>query len=211
MTYQAYIFDLDGTLLDTLEDLKDSVNFALEKSHMPGRTLDEVRRFVGNGIGRLIRRAVPPQTAPDLCAAVLEDFKEHYRLHCLDHTLPYPGVMEMLARGREKQLRMAIVSNKADFAVQELRERFFAGVIDLAVGETAEVKRKPEPDMVKKILREWKIKKEEIAYVGDSEVDIATAGNAGLDFIGVSWGFRGRKILKEGGAERIIDSPEELF
>lgn len=211
MRYEAFIFDLDGTLLDTLEDLKNSVNAALKTYHMPVRTLEEVRNFVGNGIGKLIERAAPEGTPAVVQKQVLNDFKEHYRVHCMDCTRPYPGVMDMLDECRRRGIEMAVVSNKADFAVQELRERFFSGRIRLAMGETTQVRKKPAADMVKKILCQWDLEKEKIAYVGDSEVDIVTAENAGLDFIGVSWGFRGRDFLKKRGARRIVDSPEELF
>ena len=207
----AYIFDLDGTLLDTLEDLKNSTNYALRTHHLPERTTEEVRRFVGNGVRKLIERAVPEGTPQDILEAVFAEFKAHYMNHCLDATAPYPGIMDMLSRLKAQGKRMAIVSNKLDPAVKELNERFFKGYIDEAVGESDTVHRKPAPDMVNTILNTLGTTKEETIYVGDSEVDLQTARNAGVRCISVLWGFRDKDILTANGATTFLSSPDDLI
>ena len=206
----TYIFDLDGTLLDTLEDLKNSTNHALRTHHLPERTTVEVRRFVGNGVRRLIERAVPEGTPQDILEAVFTEFKAHYMNHCLDATVPYPGIIDMLRRLKMQGKRMAIVSNKLDPAVKELNEQFFKEYIDLAVGESDTVRRKPAPDMVNTILQTLGIAKEEMVYVGDSEVDLQTARNAGVGCISVLWGFRDKEILIANGATTFAKTPEEI-
>lgn len=210
MSYKLVIFDLDGTILDTLEDLKESTNAALAANGYPARTLDEVRRFVGNGIGKLIERAVPQKTSPESIACTLESFKQHYAVHCADHTKPYDGIPKLLADLREKGILTAVVSNKADFAVQELCSQYFPGAFDFVVGEREGIRRKPCPDSVFEVLKTLHVRQSDAVYVGDSDVDVETAKQAGMDGIFVSWGFRGRKFLKEHGAERIVDTPKEL-
>jgi phosphoglycolate phosphatase len=201
------IFDLDGTILDTLEDLCDATNYALGCFGFGARTLDEVRRFVGNGIGKLIERAVPDGTDEKTTEAVLATFKEYYGEHCEDKTAAYDGVMEMLEELRAAGIKTAVVSNKADFAVQKLCEKYFDGMFDVCVGERSGVPRKPAPDSVYGILNELGVAACDAVYVGDSDVDIATARNAGLDEILVSWGFRGREFLLEHGAKVVVDEP----
>lgn len=205
------IFDLDGTILNTLDDLADSTNYALVTSGFPARTTDEVRRFVGNGIGKLIERAVPEGTAPEVVSSVLEVFKEYYGAHCEDRTCAYEGIMELLVQLRERGIRTAVVSNKADFAVQKLCEKYFKDVFDVQVGEREGIPRKPAPDSVENILAELGISREDAVYVGDSDVDIMTACNARMDAILVDWGFRGRKFLLEHGAECVVDKPCEIL
>ena len=211
MKYDLLIFDLDGTILDTLEDLKLSTNYALTFHGFPERTLDEVRRFVGNGIGKLIERAVPAGTPEKETQRVLATFKRHYGAHCADHTKPYEKIPEFLKAVRESGCQTAVVSNKADFAVQELCEQYFPGMFDFVVGEREGIRRKPCPDSVNEVLKTLRKTKEQAVYVGDSDVDVETAKNAGMPVIGVSWGFRGRKFLEEHGAERIADEPEDLW
>ena len=209
-THKLHIFDMDGTILDTLEDLKDSLNFALAEASCPTRTLDEVRRFVGNGMQKLIERATPAGSSAEEKEKILASFKAHYKEHCADKTKPYDGILELLCTLREKGCRTAVVSNKGDFAVQELNQQYFAGLMDCAIGEKAGVKKKPAPDSVNEVLKELQIDRQDAVYIGDSEVDIETAKNAGMDCIIVSWGFREREFLKQQGAEMIVDSAEEL-
>lgn len=191
------IFDLDGTLLDTLEDLTDAVNYALARCGCLLRSIDEVRRFVGNGIRRLIERAVPADASVELTDRVYACFKEYYDIHCMDKTRAYPGVAELIRKLRQKGCRMAIVSNKADHAVKELNRHFFAPEIQVAIGSTETGKKKPEPDLVWQALEALSSSKEEAVYIGDSDVDLATAVNAELPCIAVLWGFRDRTFLEQ--------------
>ena len=211
MKYDLLIFDLDGTILDTLEDLKESTNYALDFHGFPKRTLDEVRRFVGNGIGKLIERAVPAGTPEKETGRVLATFKRHYGEHCADHTKPYEKIPAFLKVVREKGCQTAVVSNKADFAVQELCDQYFPGMFDFVVGEREGIRRKPCPDSVNEVLKTLGKTKEQAIYVGDSDVDVETAKNAGMPVIGVSWGFRGREFLEAHGVEWIADTPEDLW
>ncbi len=211
MKYQLAIFDLDGTILYTLQDLTNSTNYALRKSGCPERTLDEVRRFVGNGILNLIRRAVPENSSEELINIVFEDFKAHYKENCAVTTRAYDGIEELISHLREMGMKTAVVSNKADFAVQELCEKYFRGLFDTCVGERKNVKRKPSPDSVNEILSLLAVKRENAVYIGDSDVDIKTANNAGIDCISVSWGFRDTKLLQENGAKIIVDNMQELY
>lgn len=208
---KAVIFDLDGTLLNTLEDLRTAVNLALAANGYPVRTLEEIRFAVGNGIRKLIARSVPEGTLPEAEEAVFARFREEYGIHCSDTTAPYAGVPELLRRLREEGFLLAVVSNKADFAVQKLAEQYFPGCFDAVLGETEGLSRKPAPDMVEEVLRRLGVQKEEAVYVGDSEVDVATARNARLSCISVTWGFRERAVLEEHGAVCFADNTEELY
>ncbi|MBM6775241.1 HAD family hydrolase [Olsenella profusa] len=210
--FETVVFDLDGTLLDTLEDLHLSTNAALAANGLPPRTLDEVRRFVGNGIRLLIERAVPDDTPADVVDATFASFKAHYGAHCEDHTGPYPGVPELLAHLKAAGVRIAVVSNKADFAVQELVARQFPGTFDAVIGECEErgIRKKPAPDMVEEALRHMGAERNGMVYVGDSEVDVATAANVGCPCVGCAWGFRGRAALLADGAPVVADTPSEL-
>lgn len=196
------IFDLDGTLLDTLEDLKDSVNHALTVFGYPCRTLEEVRRFVGNGIGELVRRAVP--TGAD-AEPVLAVFRTYYVDHCRVKTAPYKGIMAAL-EVLGKQYPLAIVSNKADSAVKALCDELFPGIY--ALGERADCPRKPAADMVRKAMAAMGV--DGCLYIGDSEVDIATAKNAAVPCLSVLWGFRKQEELEAAGGTRYCDTPEKL-
>lgn len=211
MKYEAVIFDLDGTLLNTLDDLADSVNYALKNNGMPARSVDEVRNFVGNGIGKLMERSVPNGRENPLFDKAFADFKAHYDKNCRNKTKPYDKIMPMLKTLKENNVKLAIVSNKADFAVQKLSEDFFEGLIDYSVGEREGIRRKPAPDSVNEVIKKFGVKKEKAIYVGDSDVDIMTAENANLSCISVSWGFKGRKFLEDMNAKIIIDSPDEIF
>jgi phosphoglycolate phosphatase len=207
------IFDLDGTLLDTLQDLKNSVNYALAENGLPERTLDEIRLFVGNGIRLLIERAVPADTELTVIDQVFDRFKRHYAVHCNDYTKPYDGIMELLQALKDRGIRMAIVSNKADFAVKELAHIYFDDLITVAIGEKESegIRKKPAPDTVNEALEELGSCRENAVYVGDSEVDIATAANSKMDAILCDWGFRDRSCLEENGAKLILSAPGELL
>lgn len=208
---KTVIFDLDGTLLNTLEDLYLSTNAALLSCGFPARTIDEVRQFVGNGVRNLMRRAVPQGEENPRFEECFRAFKEHYALHLNDHTGPYDGIMKLLKTLSEEGWSMAIVSNKLDSAVKELNRQMFGSLIPVAIGESEGVRRKPEPDTVYEAVRELGVRKEDCIYVGDSEVDIQTAANAGLACVLVSWGFREKEVLKSLGAELIVDTAEELL
>lgn len=210
MQYQLAIFDMDGTILDTLDDLTDSVNFALVQSGFSKRSREEVCCFVGNGIRRLLERAVPEGTEVGEIDRVHKVFREYYKEHCAEKTKPYIGIYELLQELRQAGCKTAVVSNKADFAVQELCRKYFDGLFDAAVGEREGIFRKPAPDSVLEILRLLEVEKKDALYIGDSDVDIETARNAEIDEIAVEWGFRQRDFLEEKGAKRIVSSPKEI-
>lgn len=211
MKVQLVIFDMDGTILDTLEDLKNSLNFSLKKNGFAPRTLDEVRRFVGNGIRKLVERGVPAAATAEQIDEVFACFNEYYAVHCADHTHAYPGIEELLKRLRAEGVRTAVVSNKSDYAVQSLSKQYFDGLLDSAVGARDGVRKKPSPDSVNEVLKELSVPREAAVYVGDSDVDIATAKNAGMPCISVDWGFRDREFLRENGATQIVSDAEALY
>lgn len=211
MKYKAVIFDLDGTILDTLEDLTDAVNFALRNNQHPEHSIDEVCSFVGNGIRLLVERAVPADLEPEEIDKVFADFKMYYKEHCSDKTKPYDGIPELLQKLKENHIKTAVVSNKADNAVQILCRQYFKNQFDFAVGERAGIQKKPAPDSVNEALRELKLSAEEAVYVGDSEVDIQTAQNAGMESMIVEWGFREADFLKKSGAKLLVSSPMEIW
>ena len=213
ITYNTYIFDLDGTLLDTLTDLAASTNYALRTHGMPEHTIDEVRRFVGNGVRKLMERAVPDGTDNPLFDEAFATFRQHYMEHSLDTTRPYEGIPEMLAALKAKGCHLAVVSNKMMAATQELCRHFFPGTIEVAIGENeAEgIRKKPAPDTVIAALRQLGVGEEGAVYVGDSDVDIDTARNSNLPCISVLWGFRDRDFLLQHGASTLISAPEELL
>ena len=208
---QSIIFDLDGTLTDTLQDLANSVNYALRKMNWPERTLEEVRRFVGNGVRRLVQRAVPENTSEADYESCFALFRQHYILHCQDNTRLYAGVGEMLQEVHRRGYKTAIVSNKLQAGVDELYDTYFREVIDVAIGQREGVALKPAPDMVELALSQLGASKDETVYVGDSEVDVQTARNAGLRCISCLWGFRDREQLETAGATMFISHPKELL
>ena len=209
--YDTVIFDLDGTLLDTLGDLTDSVNAALDTYGFPRRSADEVRRFVGNGVARLVRLAVPPGTSEAVVSDCLRAFARFYNNNMRNKTAPYDGVTALLDELNGKGYNIAVVSNKSDAAVRQLCRDYFGRRIKAAYGEAPEMPRKPAPDLVIKALNALAGTADKAVYVGDSEVDAETAKNAGLQFVGVTWGFRDRDALECAGAELIIDRPDELL
>ena len=207
----TYIFDLDGTLLDTLHDLAASANYALRQYGLPEHGIDDIRRFVGNGVRRLMERAVPDGADNPQFEDVLTAFRVHYMQHSLDTTKPYEGIPEALHCLRQKGWRMAVVSNKMMAATQELVAHFFPQ-IEVAIGEdeAAGIRKKPAPDSVNEALRRLGADRETAVYVGDSDVDILTARHAGLPCISVLWGFRDRDFLLQHGAQTLISHPAEL-
>lgn len=207
--YDSVIFDLDGTLLNTLDDLHDAVAHSLAAYGLPARTLDEVRRFVGNGIRLLIERSVPKGCPDDITNSVFEEFKNYYGIHCNDKTKPYDGIPELLRQLKSCDIPCAIVSNKADFAVKTLARDYFDDLCAAAIGERDGIRKKPAPDSVFEAMALLGAKKP--VYVGDSEVDIATAKAADIPCISVSWGFRGKNELISAGAEVICKSTAELL
>ncbi len=211
MKYKIAIFDMDGTILNTIEDLTDSTNYALKVHHLPERTIDEVRCFVGNGIRKLIERAVPENSTDILIEDVFETFKVYYADHCNDKTFVYEGISELLANLKYRGIITAVVSNKADFAVQSLCKDYFAGLFDYAVGEKEGIRKKPYPDSIINIIEKYDVTKDEVVYIGDSEVDFQTSLNAGIDSIMVAWGFRTEEVLKKLGAGVIVHKAEELM
>lgn len=212
MKYSCYIFDLDGTLLYTLEDLANSVNYAMEQSQYPTHSIDEVRNMVGNGVKVLIERAVPSGTSEEEALRALSIFQQHYLIHNQDTTRPYEGIMEMLNALKQAGKKVAVVSNKFDKATKALCDKYFPGLIDIAVGENeaAGIRKKPYPDMVMEVMQELGVSADESVYIGDSEVDIDTARNASLPCITVLWGFREKDFLKEKGATCFVTSPLEI-
>ena len=208
--YETVIFDLDGTLLNTLEDLADAVNYALREMGMPERTIDEVRRFVGNGVRRLMELSVPEGFANPWFEETFTKFKEYYGVHCNDKTKPYDGVLQLLRELKDEGYALAIVSNKLDSAVKELSEIYFEGIVPVAIGEKEGGLKKPAPDTVYKALEELHMPAETAVYVGDSEVDVMTAKNAGLPCISVLWGFRDEAFLRAHGATQFAGVPQDV-
>ena len=213
MTYSAYIFDLDGTLLDTLADLASSVNYTLRSYGLPQHSVDEVRMMVGNGVRLLMERAVPGGAAHPLFDAVFATFRQHYMEHSLDTTRPYDGILDVLHQLRRRGCRTAVVSNKFDAATKELCRHFFADSVEVAIGEheAAGIRKKPAPDTVNEALRQLGVSREEAVYIGDSDVDVTTAKNSGIPCISVLWGFRDKDFLLAHGATTFITRPAELL
>jgi len=210
MRYQAVLFDMDGTVLDTLADLTNAVNHILDEYAMPRRTPREVASFLGNGAARLLSKSVPAGTSDARLAEMLRVYQPWYDSHCAILTAPYPGILTLMKSLREAGVKQAVISNKQDSAVKRLAAEHFPGLLETAVGESAAVRRKPNPDAVLAALREMDVAPEDAVYVGDTEVDLQTAENAGLACAVVGWGFRTEDELRAAGAERIFHSAEEL-
>jgi len=211
MKIKAVIWDLDGTLLNTLDDLAASTNAALAENGLPQRTTDEVRRFVGNGVHKLIERAVPElgENHPKF-QQVLDSFVAHYGAHSKDNTRPYDGIMEALEQLAQMGAMHAIVSNKIDFAVKALSQDYFPGRMKSTVGDDPSRRKKPAPDSVLEAMRQMNVTAEECVYVGDSDVDVITARNAGIPCVAVTWGFRDEQCLRGAGAEYIAHTAAQL-
>jgi len=210
LAYEIYIFDLDGTLLDTLQDLAASVNYALRQHHMPEHSIDDVRRFVGNGVRRLMERAIPEGAANPAFEAAFATFRKYYMEHSLDTTRPYDGIPELIHELKKRGCRMAVVSNKMMAATQELVHHFFPE-IEVAIGENeaAGIRKKPAPDTVFAAMKQ--LGEGSAVYVGDSDVDLATARNSGLPCISVLWGFRDRDFLLAHGATTFVEQPLDIL
>ena len=206
-----FIFDLDGTLLNTLNDLAASTNYALRWAGMPEHSVDDVRRFVGNGVKKLMERAIPDGLDNPKFDETYANFRKHYLEHSLDTTKPYSGIPEVLAELKRRGKKLAIVSNKFYAATQELARHFFPETIEVAIGERENIRKKPAPDTVLEAMRQLGVGKEGTVYIGDSDVDIDTARNVGVPCISVLWGFRDRDFLIEHGATHLISKPEELL
>lgn len=211
MEYKTYIFDLDGTLLDTLHDLWVSCNYALRENGMPERTLDEVRRFVGNGVKKLMERAIPQGLDNPKFDVTYETFRKYYLVHSLDTTKPYSGIPELLANLKKHGKHIAVVSNKFYAATQELCRHFFGDYVEVAIGERENIRKKPAPDTVDEAIRQLKVDREEAVYIGDSDVDVMTARNSNMPCISVLWGFRDRDFLMQHGATTFVAAPKELM
>ena len=209
--YDVYIFDLDGTLLDTLADLAASCNYAMRAVRLPEHSTDDVRRFVGNGVRKLIERAVPDGDRNPLFESALSIFRQHYLEHSLDTTKPYDGIMPLLRELKARGKTVAVVSNKFDAATKSLCQHFFSGLVDVAIGESEHVRKKPAPDTVLEVMRQVGATKGQVVYIGDSDVDIATAANCGIPCISVLWGFRDRHFLLAHGATSLVEKPSEIL
>lgn len=203
------IFDLDGTLLDTLDDLYLSVNHILSKYNFPLRTKDEVRMFVGNGVPKLIERALPKGYDNETFDTALADFKKYYGAHCNDNTQPYPKIMESLTYLKEQGYKIAVVSNKVDFATKSLCRDYFGSLVDVAIGQREGIEKKPAPDSVFEAMRILNSKN--AVYIGDSDVDVMTAKNANLPCIAVTWGFRDKDFLSQSGAKIFAHDANEML
>lgn len=211
MNYDTYIFDLDGTLLDSLTDLAISCNYALRINNMPERTIDEVRCFVGNGVKKLMERAIPNGLQNPAFEKTYADFRQHYLVHNLDNTKPYPGIIPLLKRLHSEGKNIAVVSNKFYAATQDLVKHFFGEYITVAIGERENIRKKPAPDTVFEALRQLNASLSEAVYIGDSDVDVMTARNCNIPCISVLWGFRTKEFLIKNGATTFVTAPDEIF
>ncbi len=211
MKFDLAIFDMDGTILDTLQDLTNSINYALQQAGYPEHPIENIRQFVGNGIQKLVERAVPRDANADDIQKVYECFRVHYKIHCADNTKPYDGIIELIQTLRNAGVKTAVVSNKADPAVQDLVLKYFPDMFDVSVGEKPGVLKKPAPDSVNYVLDTLQVSREHAVYIGDSDVDIATARNAQMDCIAVTWGFRDPEFIKSCGAKTIVNKPAEII
>lgn len=210
MKYDAIIWDMDGTLLYTLDDLRTSVNYVLRKYQLPERTLDQIRQSVGNGVVKLVELSVPGGAEHPQFAQMMADFTAHYEKHCTDHTRPYDGILPVLRRFHNQGIKMAVVSNKPEYGVAALSKVYFEDLLDVCMGVSESVRRKPAPDMVWLAIEKLGVSKDRCVYIGDSDVDFATAKNSGLDCISVLWGFKDEAFLRECGADTFAKTPEEL-
>lgn len=207
----AVIFDLDGTLLNTLGDLRAATNHALEVRGLPPHSMEEIRQFIGNGIRLLICRAMPEGTPEAEIDAALDDFKAYYAAHIHDRTVPYDGIPQLLTALRKHGIKVAVLSNKIDSASQQLIEYFFPGKTDVVFGEHVGVPRKPDPTSCRMVIQQLGVQPEQVLYVGDSGTDMQTAKNAGLYAVGVTWGFRSKEVLLKYGADVLVHRPEQIL
>lgn len=210
MKYKLAIFDMDGTILSTLDDLANGVDYALSENGLPARSKQETRAALGRGVRFLIEQSVPDGLSDAEISKVEDDFLKYYKVHSMDNTKPYDGIVELIKEVRASGVKTAVVSNKIDSAVKELCANFFEGAFDVAYGERIGIPRKPDPKPINAIIDEFGLSKNEVVYIGDSEVDLLTANNAKIDHIIVTWGFRDRAFLERNGAKNLVESMEEL-
>lgn len=210
MKYKLAIFDMDGTIISTLDDLANGVDYALSENGLPARSKQETRAALGRGVRFLIEQSVPAGLSDAEISKVEEDFLKYYKVHSMDNTRPYDGIVELIKEVRASGVKTAVVSNKIDSAVKELCANFFEGAFDVAYGERIGIPRKPDPKPINAIIDEFGLSKNEVVYIGDSEVDLLTANNAKIDHIIVTWGFRDRAFLEQNGAKNLVESMEEL-
>ena len=210
MKYKLAIFDMDGTILSTLDDLANGVDYALSENGLPARSKQETRAALGRGVRFLIEQSVPDGLSDAEISKVEEDFLKYYKVHSMDNTKPYDGIVELIKEVRASGVKTAVVSNKIDSAVKELCANFFEGAFDVAYGERIGIPRKPDPKPINAIIDEFGLSKNEVVYIGDSEVDLLTANNAKINHIIVTWGFRDRAFLERNGAKNLVESMEEL-
>ena len=213
MNKRAVIFDLDGTLLNTLDDLTDSINYTLLHFNFPQKTTEQVRQYVGNGVSKLIERAIPDGKNNPNFENCIETFKKHYKENMLNKTKPYEGILSVLEQIKKHGIKMAVVSNKFDDAVKELCNKYFAELIDFCAGENEQsgIRKKPAPDTVLKVLKQFNLSPKQVIYAGDSEVDIQTAQNSGIECISVLWGFKNKEFLLDNEAKILISKPDEIL
>ena len=210
MKYKLAIFDMDGTILSTLDDLANGVDYALSENGLPARSKQETRAALGRGVRFLIEQSVPAGLSDAEISKVEEDFLKYYKVHSMDNTRPYDGIVELIKEVRASGVKTAVVSNKIDSAVKELCANFFEGAFDVAYGERIGIPRKPDPKPINAIIDEFGLSKNEVVYIGDSEVDLLTANNAKINHIIVTWGFRDRAFLERNGAKNLVESMDEL-
>ena len=209
--YSVAVFDMDGTILNTLEDLSDSINYALKQNGLAEHSIEEVKKFVGNGLKKLVERAVPDSTPYQIQEKVFNTFNDYYKDHCSVKTKPYPGIPEILKNLKNRGIKIAVNSNKPDYGVKFLCDKHFNNLFDIALGIKDGLKVKPAPDTLNEILKQLNCPKEKAVYIGDSDVDIQTAQNAGVDCISVSWGFKNKEFLINQGAKNIAENAEQLL
>ena len=210
MKYKLAIFDMDGTILSTFDDLANGVDYALSENGLPARNKQETRAALGRGVRFLIEQSVPAGLSDAEISKVEDDFLKYYKVHSMDNTRPYDGIVELIKEVRASGVKTAVVSNKIDSAVKELCANFFEGAFDVAYGERLGIPRKPDPKPINAIIDEFGLSKDEVVYIGDSEVDLLTANNAGINHIIVTWGFRDRDFLVQNGAKTLVESMDEL-
>jgi len=211
MKYDTILFDLDGTLLNTLDDLADSVNAVMQKEGYQQRTKDEIRKFIGDGVKTLMERSLPQGTPEKEILRCLDMFREIYQQNMCNRTKPYEGIPSLLTRLKEMGIKICVVSNKMDEATKDICGLYFREEVDVAIGDNLDRKKKPDPDNVYEALKQLGSHKDKTIFVGDSNIDMITAKNAGLACVGVTWGYRSRETLQEAGADHIIDEPDQLI
>lgn len=208
--YKLVIFDMDGTILNTIDDLTEAGNVICKKYGFPTHTSEEFRFFVGNGIPKMVKRALPSEVSDDLYKKCLEEYIEYYKNHCAEKTAPYEGITDCIKHLRSFGIKIAVNTNKVESAAIDLCNTYFPGLFDIISGSRPSIPPKPAPDGIYEILNRAKTKPEEACYIGDSDVDLQTGINSGLSFIGVDWGFRGRDFLLEHGAKCVVMNTTEL-